>query len=61
MRIRVVEAEFFSDGVSMARASCQLLRKTQNSDGNIWSPPNWDAPKPAELPPPTDPRLGIYG
>ncbi len=61
MRIRVVEAEFFSGGVSMARASCQLLRRTQNPDGNIWSPPNWDAPKPADIPPPTDPRLGMHG
>jgi len=40
LRIRVVEAEFVSGGVSMARASCQLLRKTQNPDGNVWSPPN---------------------
>ena len=31
LRIKVVEAEFFSGGVSMARASCQLLRKTENS------------------------------
>nr|GAJ31951.1 hypothetical protein BDOA9_0111360 [Bradyrhizobium sp. DOA9] len=61
MRIRVVEAEFFSGGISMARASCQLLRKTQNPDGNVWSPPNWDAPKPAEIPKPTDPRLGMNG
>ena len=44
MRIKVVEAEFFSGGVSMARASCQLLRKTENAPGNVWSPPNWDAP-----------------
>ena len=61
LRIRVVEAEFSSGGVGMARASCQLLRKTQNPDGNIWSPPNWDTPKPADIPPPTDPRLSLYG
>ncbi|MBI5261513.1 MAG: thioesterase family protein [Bradyrhizobium sp.] len=61
LRIRVVEAEFLSGGVSMARASCQLLRKTQNPQGRIWSPPNWDAPKPADIPPPTDPRLGMHG
>lgn len=61
LRIRVVEAEFFSGGVSMARASCQLLLKTQNPEGRIWSPPNWDASKPADIPPPTDPRLGLYG
>jgi hypothetical protein len=43
--IKVVEAEFFSGGVSMARASCQLLRKTENPVGNVWSPPNWDVPR----------------
>ena len=41
-RIKVVEAEFISGGTSMARASCQLLRKTENAPGNVWSPPNWD-------------------
>ena len=60
-RIKVVEAEFFSGGTSMARASCQLLRKTENAPGNVWSPPNWDAPKPADIPRPTDPRLGMNG
>ena len=35
LRIRVVEAEFFSGGISMARASCQLLRKTQNAEGTV--------------------------
>lgn len=29
LRIRVVEADFVSGGAGMARASCQLLRKTQ--------------------------------
>jgi Thioesterase-like superfamily len=61
LRIKVVEAEFFSGGTSMARASCQLLRKTENAPGNVWSPPNWDVPKPAEIPKPTDPRLGMNG
>ena len=61
MRIKVVEAEFFSGGTSMARASCQLLRKTENAPGNVWSPPNWDAPAPDDIPKPTDPRLGMNG
>jgi hypothetical protein len=61
LRIRVIEAEFFSGGVGMARASGQLLRRTQNPDGNVWSPQNWDAPKPADIPKPTDPRLGMNG
>jgi hypothetical protein len=61
LRIRVVEAEFFSGGTSMARASCQLLRKTENPPGQIWSPPNWDVPAPSEIPAPTDLRLGMNG
>jgi hypothetical protein len=51
-RIKVVDAEFFSGGVSMARATCQLLARTENPEGNVWSPPNWDAPKPDDIPPP---------
>ncbi|MGH6702796.1 MAG: acyl-CoA thioesterase domain-containing protein, partial [Bradyrhizobium sp.] len=61
LRIRVIEADFYSGGVSMAQASCQLLRKTQNPDGQVWTPPNWDVPAPSEIPAPTDPRLGMNG
>ncbi len=61
LRIKVVEAEFISGGVSMARASCQLLRKTENPEGKVWTTPNWDAPLPADIPAPTDPRLGMNG
>ena len=45
----------------MARASCQLLRKTQNPEGKVWSPPNWQVPAPADIAAPTDPRLGMNG
>ena len=45
----------------MARASCQLLRKTENPQGKVWSPPNWEVPAPSDIPAPTDPRLGMYG
>ncbi|SED57906.1 acyl-CoA thioesterase domain-containing protein [Bradyrhizobium erythrophlei] len=61
LRIRVIEAEFVSGGTSMARASCQLLRRTENAPGNVWSPPNWKVPAPAEIPKPADPRLGMNG
>ena len=60
-RIKVAEAEFFSDGVSMARASCQLLRRTQAPDGEVWSPPPWSAPSPDEINPPKDPRMTLNG
>ncbi|WP_338694162.1 acyl-CoA thioesterase domain-containing protein [Bradyrhizobium sp. 26S5] len=61
LRIKVIEAEFVSGGTSMARASCQLLRRTENAPGNVWSPPNWRVPAPAEIPKPSDPRLGMNG
>jgi hypothetical protein len=60
-RIKVVDAEFVSGGVSMARATCQLLRRTENPPGTIWTPPNWDAPAPANIPDPTDARSGMGG
>lgn len=62
-RIKVIEAEFFSAGASMARASCQLLRRTANPAGVSWSPPHWDAPAPSEFPPPATeggPRSGAW-
>jgi hypothetical protein len=61
LRIRVVEAEFVSGGVAMTHASCQLLRRTENPQGEVWSPPNWDAPPPAAIAAPTDPKLGMHG
>jgi len=60
-RIKVVDAEFFSNGASMARATCQLLLRTQNAPGRVWTPPNWNAPMPAEIPAPDDPRLSLNG
>ena len=60
-RLKVIDAEFFSAGTSMARATCQLLRRTENPDGNVWSPPNWDAPPPASIPDPEDRRGGMGG
>ena len=62
MRIRVVEAEFFSGGTSMARASCQLLRRTENAPGNVWSPRELGravARRRSRCP--ADPRLGMNG
>jgi Thioesterase-like superfamily len=61
LRIRVIEADFFSDGVPMARGSCQLLRRTENPPGNVWSPPKWDVPRPSDIPIPTDARLSMHG
>jgi hypothetical protein len=60
-RIKVIDAEFISGGTPMARATCQLLRRTDNPQGKVWSPPPWDAPAPADIPAPEDPRGSLGG
>ncbi|MFN3522441.1 MAG: acyl-CoA thioesterase domain-containing protein [Phenylobacterium sp.] len=60
-RIRVVDAEWISGGVSQARATCQFLRKTANPPGRTWSPAPWDAPDPDSMPAPEDPRMAMNG
>jgi len=60
-RIKVIDAEFISGGLSAGRATCQLLKRTENPSGNVWQPEPWDAPKPADIPPPADPRAGMGG
>jgi hypothetical protein len=54
-RIKVVEAELFSGDTSSARASCQLLRRTEQPQATIWSRLAWDAPPPEQVPPPEKP------
>ena len=60
-RIKVIDAEYSVGGVSMARATCVFLRKSENPEGNVWTPPNWDAPKPVDIAPPEDRRAGMGG
>jgi hypothetical protein len=60
-RIKVIDAEYSVGGVSMARATVQYLRKSENPEGVVWSAPNWDAPKPADIPPPADGRGPMGG
>ncbi|MCC7266966.1 MAG: thioesterase family protein [Caulobacteraceae bacterium] len=60
-RIKVIDAEFVSGGVSAGRATCQFLRRTENAPGNVWSPPDWDAPAPDAVAPPSDGRAGMGG
>ena len=59
-RIKVIDAEFISAGVSAGRATCQLLRKTENPTGAVWHRPPWDAPAPNAIPAP-DPKDGSLG
>jgi hypothetical protein len=54
-RIKVIEAELFSGGVSSARASCQLLRRSQQPDAPVWAGAAWDAPPPDRVAPPAKP------
>lgn len=51
-RIKVIDAEFISGGVSAGRATCQLLRRTEQPEGTVWTPPAWEVPKPDEIPAP---------
>ncbi|MEO8113908.1 MAG: acyl-CoA thioesterase domain-containing protein, partial [Phenylobacterium sp.] len=60
-RIKVIDAEFISGGVSAGRATCQLLRRTENPAGRVWTPEPWQVPKPADIPVPDDPRAGMGG
>jgi hypothetical protein len=51
-RIKVIDAEFISAGVSAGRATCQLLRRTERPEGTVWKPEDWDAPRPEDIAPP---------
>src|SRR5580704_12397768 len=35
-RIKVIDAEYVVGGVSMARATCQFLRQTEEPEGDVW-------------------------
>jgi hypothetical protein len=60
-RVKLIDAEYRVGGVSMARATCQFLRTSENPEGAVWSPPNWDAPLPGDIPPPSDGRSAMGG
>jgi hypothetical protein len=59
-RIKVIDAEFVSNGVSVARATSQLLLRTANPPGSVWTTPDWTVPRPNDLPAP-DARAGLGG
>jgi hypothetical protein len=54
-RIKVIDAEFFSGGVSVGRATSQFLLRGEEPAGNRWRRPAWNAPPPATL----EPRVGM--
>jgi len=48
-RIKVIDAEFVSEGVSYARATSQWLLRGDNAVPRVWSPPSWEVPDPETL------------
>ena len=60
-RIKVIDAEFFSGGVSMGRATSQLLLRTENPPGTVWSRPTWSVPSPTDIAAPDDTRSALGG
>jgi acyl-CoA thioesterase len=51
-RIRVVDASLLDDeGTEIARGSVVMLRHTDQPAGEVWTPPEWDAPHPDTLEP----------
>jgi hypothetical protein len=60
-RIKVIDAEYVCAGVSFARATCQLLRRSANPPGNVWRPPPWRVPKPDEIAVPEEARAAMGG
>lgn len=56
-RIRVADGVVLADGKEVARASAVMLRKGPNPEGEVWSLPNWDVPRPEDVPSPRDPAL----
>ncbi len=57
-RIRVIDATMRVGEVEVARASAVMLRHAPQPEGAVWSPDDWDAPRPEDLPAPV--REGRY-
>lgn len=45
-RIKVAEGSITSEGVEVARGNIIMLKKAEQPEGNVWTPPNWDVPPP---------------
>jgi hypothetical protein len=48
-RIKVAEGSITSDGVEVARGNVVMLRRAEQPQGEVWSPPNWDVPSPDDV------------
>ena len=51
-RIRVVDGSVTSEGVEIARGRAVMLRRAEQPEGEVWSPPPWDVPDPESIDPP---------
>ena len=51
-RIRVVDGSVSSDGIELARGRALMLRRADQPDGQVWSPPAWNVPDPESIAPP---------
>jgi hypothetical protein len=55
-RIKVAEGVIAQAGpetVEVARGTVVMLRRTEQPEGTVWTPPPWDVPRPDEVPPPS--------
>jgi hypothetical protein len=51
-RIKVIEGLIASEGQEIARGTVVMLRKAEQPEGTVWTPPAWDVPRPEDIPPP---------
>ena len=59
-RIRIVDLEFWGGETSVARSTVVFLKKGPQPDGHVWSPPNWEVPRPEELAPNQPGRVNMW-
>jgi hypothetical protein len=55
-RVRVVDVSVRSEDAELTRGSVVMLRRGEEPPGHVPAPPEWDAPRPDDLPAPTERR-----
>ncbi|HEY7269737.1 MAG TPA: thioesterase family protein [Dehalococcoidia bacterium] len=48
-RIKVIEGVIESEGQEIARGTVVMLRRADQPEGTVWTPPAWDVPRPDEI------------
>ncbi len=60
-RLMLVDATLVQGGEPVARASALFLKRTENADGEVWSPADAPTPPPVEVAPVSEePRVPIF-